>query len=153
MAENVIFETENAQAIIPKVQKLLAKYKFVCTDSHIYLISKGAGAFGQILGSQFGCLGAMIAGAFTNKKLKNKADELEGKTIDQIVEIDEKSIKFPYTEIEKFQIKKGFFGGTAQGLYPIFLWTPLGKIVLNFYQMDLDEAEKILESKCPGKKK
>jgi len=151
--EPVLFETDKGYAIIPKIQRLQTPYKLEITDSFLYLLQKGGGAMSQAVGAQFGLIGVLFSSFFNKRAEKKVAAQFEGKTRDQIVDEDEKSIKIPFTDIEQYEAKTGFWSSGQYGTKPITLWIKGAKTII-FLPKDLQQKlVEILQLKCPGKQK
>jgi hypothetical protein len=151
--EEVIIQTSDAFAIIPKVQNIQVGYQVVFTEHHVYLINKGGSSGAVIAGSQFGLLGMFLGKKFNERKERKTAEERNGKSLDEIVGEDKKSLKIPYAQIEQYAIKTGFFSRGQNGTRAVHLWS--GKVKHMVYvPKDLQpRVAEVLAQKCPGRQK
>jgi hypothetical protein len=146
-----VLDTEKAFAIIPKVQNFIVGYRVVMTDDSIYLVSKGQSGAANAIGSQFGLLGALFAGLYQRSKEKKTEAARAGKSLEQIISEDAKSVKLSYRSIERWQAKKGFFASGRNGTKPIYMWVAGVKHMVWLPKDAQLQAENVLTAKCPGR--
>ncbi|GEM_PF-6729340 len=152
--ESSLFQTDQASAIISGVNRFLGSYRLVLTDKYVYLINKGSGVFAKALGMQFGVLGSLISTLFNSKKEKTQTASQEGKSLDQIVAEDEKSIKIAYEQIQQYEAKMSILSRGAGGFPLTLLTTEYGKCLIQIQNKeDVEKTLEVLQSKCPGKEK
>lgn len=100
-----------------KAQKGMAgavrDYDLLFLDNGI-LFACTAGALKSALkagvGSQFGAVGALVAGRSMEKDKQNGRDGLQGLSAKQILEKSDKSFYLPYIDVQTVSLKKGLTG-------------------------------------------
>jgi hypothetical protein len=142
MADECLFQTNQAHVALPDSPEVLNTYKVFCTSRGVYLISIPSNDH-HALFDTLGPLGGVMGQAYQQLE-KSMRDILQmHKSLDQIIEIDPQSKKFPYAAIEKYQAKAGFLNITKYGK-PIILWIADQRYTVYLSIDDLEAMDEVL---------
>ncbi|MEI6221799.1 MAG: hypothetical protein WCP97_03455 [bacterium] len=156
MAETILFETDQAFATIPGVQRALAAHSVVFGNEKLYLLNHGesfwASAF-RITKYQHGLIGILLAKLFIGKKSKEFVERRKQVPLEQLLDENTKSKALPYSSIESFEVKTGILQMRVERTLPIFLWIEGKKWMVCLPKDAQQKAAELLRSKCAGREK